>query len=98
MRKFLLKYSAKISFGLLITIFTLSVFESMSFKIWGVYLILNGLLSFGLFIINGNPLWVGFGGFNYGMEKLLKKGYNRYLNLMLSIMSFVLGFGIIFMK
>lgn len=98
MKSFLKKYSSKISLSLIITIFILFLFDLMSFKMWGIYLITNGLLSFGLFIINGNPLWVGFGGFNYGMEKLLKKGYNRYLNLIISIMSFVLGFGILFMR
>lgn len=95
MKSFLIKYSSKISLSLLITIIVLSMFELMKFKMWGIYLILNGMLCLGLFIVNGNAIWVGFGGFNYGMEKLLKKGYNRYMNLVVSIMSFVLGFGIL---
>lgn len=95
MKKFLLKYSSKISISLLITIIVLSTFELMKFKMWGIYLILNGLLCLGLFIVNGNPIWVGYGGSNYAMEKLLKKGYNRYVNLTISIMSFILGYGIL---
>ena len=95
MKNFFLKYSSKISISLLVIITVLSLFELMKFKMWGIYLILNGFLCFGLFIVNGKPIWVGFGGFNYGVEKFLKKGYNRYLNLTISVISLILGFGIV---
>lgn len=95
MKNFLLKYSSKISVGLLITIILSYTFGIMTFKMWGIYLILNALLCLGLFIVNGNPIWLGYGSSNYVMEKLLNKGYNRYVNLTISIMSFVLGYGIL---
>ena len=79
-------------------IIVLSMLDLMKFKMWGIYLILNGFLCLGLFFVNGNTIWVGLGADNYVMKKLLKGEYNRYMNLIVSIMSFVLGFGILTFK
>ena len=48
-----------------------------------------------LFYVNGKPLWMGMGGFNYGMEKLFKAHYNRYLNLTMGIICLILGVGFV---
>ena len=61
--------------------------------IFGVYFILNGLFSLILFAVNKKPLWIGItSGFEYGMKKLLKSHYNRYLNLTSGIICLVFGF------
>jgi hypothetical protein len=95
MKNNFLKYIYKTNISIGLTLVVLSIYYTLNIKYWGCYLIFNGLSSLVLFYVNGKPLWMGMGGFNYGMEKLFKVHYNRYLNLTMGIICLILGVGIV---
>jgi len=74
---------------LLSILFFLKIFNPILFS---VYFILNGFFSLILFFLNREPLWIGIGGFDYGMQKILKKNYNRFMNLSSGLICLVFGY------
>lgn len=86
------KILKRVNIGLLIC---LGIFICFDKGFLGLALIfpLTGTLSLVAFYYNTEPLWMGWGGFDYAMNMLLKEYYNRYFNLMVGLIQFILGLG-----
>lgn len=67
-----------------------------SFILLGGFFLFNGIVSVIFLVKVREPLWMEIVGTRYLMQKILKEDYNIYMNVVASVISFLLSYYLIF--